>query len=568
MESSSSSSCELNFTFAFNDVHYSDKLLRIEIIPDPVCASSQPKSDHYSDRVRRHRKRKGRRNFIINSARHRKRKLQKVLKGNQPDMDDGKRKRRQNFIINSARHRKRKRQNVLNGNQPDMDDGQRKRRQNFIINSARHRKRKRQKVLNGNKPDDETCVIPSSGDEVANISDSNCSAATVVRVKTLHISSPILAAKSPFFFKLFSNGMSETKQRHKTKQRHISLRIYASEETAFMELLQFMYSNTLNITTAPALLDVLMAAEKFEVSSCMRYLINSPMTPYSASLYLELPRTVDAVLPLIDAAKQYLVGRYKNITMESFQEELMALPLSGIVEILASDDLQVESEDIVYDFALNWVRQKYKCQEERRKVIHTELALLIRYPYMTRQKRKDLIIDFEKEGVFKLLLQKLENHFCILSAGKHFPLNRCCVPRAYKGVMHMSLTREDWVTMFPTGNLFSEAFPFGGRMFVLLASCSEAKHDSSDGFGLAVGMRKGCKGGSIDADFELAVMLRPTKKFATMYTSNFTFSPGNLWGSQHLFNVPWTSFIAEDSPFFIGGSLHLRAELTISRADN
>ncbi|MFS8028116.1 putative chromatin remodeling & transcription regulator BTB-POZ family [Helianthus anomalus] len=34
------------------------------------------------------------------------------------------------------------------------------------------------------------------------------------RVRTLHVSSPILAARSPFFYKLFSNGMRESKQSH------------------------------------------------------------------------------------------------------------------------------------------------------------------------------------------------------------------------------------------------------------------------------------------------------------------------------------------------------------------
>ena len=42
------------------------------------------------------------------------------------------------------------------------------------------------------------------GDEAANSNDSNWSmdCSTVLRVKTLHISSPILAAKSPFFYKV------------------------------------------------------------------------------------------------------------------------------------------------------------------------------------------------------------------------------------------------------------------------------------------------------------------------------------------------------------------------------
>lgn len=94
-----------------------------------------------------------------------------------------------------------------------------------------------------------------------------------------------------------------------------------AEEAALMELLNFMYSNTLSVTTAPALLDVLMAADKFEVASCMRHcsrlLRNLPMTPESALLYLELPSSVlmaEAVQPLTDAAKQFLAVRYKDMT--------------------------------------------------------------------------------------------------------------------------------------------------------------------------------------------------------------------------------------------------------------
>ena len=88
-----------------------------------------------------------------------------------------------------------------------------------------------------------------------------------------------------------------------------------------MELMNFMYSNTLTASQAPQLLDVLMAADKFEVASCMRYcsrlLRTMPMTPESALLYLELPSSVlmaDAVQPLTDTAKQYLASRYKDIT--------------------------------------------------------------------------------------------------------------------------------------------------------------------------------------------------------------------------------------------------------------
>lgn len=49
------------------------------------------------------------------------------------------------------------------------------------------------------------------GDEAVNGNESSWSmdCSTVVRVKTLHISSPILAAKSPFFYKVWFSFCSE-----------------------------------------------------------------------------------------------------------------------------------------------------------------------------------------------------------------------------------------------------------------------------------------------------------------------------------------------------------------------
>ena len=43
----------------------------------------------------------------------------------------------------------------------------------------------------------------------------------------------------------------------------------------------------------------------------------------------------------------------------------MNLPLAGVEAILSSDDLQVASEDAVYDFVLKWVRVQYPKMEER-----------------------------------------------------------------------------------------------------------------------------------------------------------------------------------------------------------
>ncbi|XVF09792.1 hypothetical protein REPUB_Repub07fG0127100 [Reevesia pubescens] len=224
----------------------------------------------------------------------------------------------------------------------------------------------------------------SDEDANSNVSSWSMDCSTVLRVKTVHIRSPILVAKSPCFYKVFSNGMRES------EQRHVTLRINASgmhklqyiRNMQVMELLNFMYSNNLSVNTATDLLDVLIAADKFEVASCMRHcsrlLRNLLMTPESALLYLDLLLSVligEAIQPWTDAAKQYRSVCYKDMT--KFQEELMALPLAGIEAILSSDDLQIAFEDAIYDFVLKWARAQYPKLEDRKGSAWSRLAMLL-----------------------------------------------------------------------------------------------------------------------------------------------------------------------------------------------
>jgi hypothetical protein len=519
-----------DFGFAFNDSNFSDRVLRIEIMADSPDTRSDGEGCH----------------SLADWARHRKRRREDVKKDNALD------------TAGCAEEQ------ILSCNQPDTDD-----------------------CLGCENEDEEAVAMIEelpSGDEGANSNDSNWSMdGSVLRVKTLHISSPILAAKSPFFYKLFSNGMRES------EQRHVTLRINASEEAALMELLNFMYSNTLSTTTAPALLDVLMAADKFEVASCMRYcsrlLRNLPMTPESALLYLELPSGVlmaEAVQPLTDAAKQFLAARYKDIT--KFQDEVMALPLAGIEAILSSDDLQVASEDTVYDFVLKWARAHYPKLEERRDILGSRLGRYIRFPYMTCRKLKKVLTctDFDHELASKVVLESLffkaeAPHRQRALAAEESPTNKRFVERAYKYrpikviefelprqqcVVYLDLKREECANLFPCGRVYSQAFHLGGQGFFLSAHCNVDQQTSFHCFGLFLGMQE--KGSvSFAVDYEFAARSKPTEDYLSKYKGNYTFTGGKAVGYRNLFAIPWTSFMAEDSLYFINGTLHLRAELTI-----
>ncbi|XP_045085068.1 BTB/POZ domain-containing protein At2g46260 isoform X2 [Aegilops tauschii subsp. strangulata] len=208
--------------------------------------------------------------------------------------------------------------------------------------------------------------------------DSSCTVmdTPVLRVNTIHVSSAILAAKSPFFLKLFSNGMKESDQRHAT------LTIADSEEKAFMALLHLMYTGKLTPTTESTLLvDMLMAADKFEVVSCMKLcsqgLIDLPMTLESAVRCLDLPCTIPLAAAIKEAAKTFFAETYKEFLSTKFQDELMRVPLAGIRAILSRNHLGIVSEGAVYEFMLRWACSQYSNSEERHKILSSRLLPLV-----------------------------------------------------------------------------------------------------------------------------------------------------------------------------------------------
>ncbi|CAA2954498.1 BTB POZ domain-containing POB1-like isoform X1 [Olea europaea subsp. europaea] len=537
--SSPTASPNPDFAFAFNDSNFSDRILRIEIVSDSLETRPESQACHtVTDWACKTKRQRG---------------------------DIAKKENALDINIHPE-------EQILDSQQPDIDDG---------VGDENHDEEEIPMI-------EELPLETCAGDAAANSDDSNGSedSSGVIRVKTLHISSPILAAKSPFFYKLFSNGMMES------EQRHVTLRINASEEAALMELLNFMYSNTLTATTAPALLDVLMAADKFEVASCMRHcsrmLRNLPMTPESALLYLDLPSSVlmaEAVQPLTDAAKQFLAARYKDIS--KFQDEVMNLPLAGIEAILSSDDLQVASEDAVYDFALKWTRAHYQKLEERQEILATRLGRHIRFPYMACRKLKKVLVcsDFDHDFASKIVLEALffkaeaPHRQRMMAIEEATTTSRCFVERAYKYrpvkviefelprqqcIVYLDLKREECVNLFPSGRVYSQAFHLGGQGFFLSAHCNMDQQSSFHCFGLFLGMQE--KGSvTFAVDYEFAARSKPTEEYISKYKGNYTFTGGKAVGYRNLFSIPWTSFMAEDSLYFINGILHLRAELTIKR---
>ncbi|GFS38765.1 POZ/BTB containin G-protein 1 [Actinidia rufa] len=276
---------------------------------------------------------------------------------------------------------------------------------------------------------------------------------------------------------------------------------------------------------------------------------------------------------------------YENCVGGRFQEEVMSLPLAGIEAILSSDDLQVASEDAVYDFVLKWARAQYPKLEERREILGSRLGRYIRFPHMTCRKLKKVLTcnDFDHELASKVVVEALffkaeaPHRQRALSSEESATTTRRFLERAYKYrpvkvvefelprqqcLVYLDLKREECANLFPSGRVYSQAFHLGGQGFFLSAHCNFDQQTSSQCFGLFLGMQE--KGSvAFAVDYEFAARSKPTEEYLSKYKGNYTFTGGKAVGYRNLFAIRWTDFIAEDSLYFINGILHLRAELTI-----
>ncbi|XP_051199708.1 BTB/POZ domain-containing protein At2g46260-like isoform X1 [Lolium perenne] len=410
--------------------------------------------------------------------------------------------------------------------------------------------------------------------------------APVLREKTIYINSAVLAARSPFFLKLFSNGMKESDQTHTT------LRIADSEENAVMELLSFMYSGKLTTTEPAHLLDILMAADKFEVVSCTRLcsqlLTSLPMTTESALLYLDYPCSISVaaeVQALTDAAKEFLVNKYKDL--DKFQDEMMSIPLVGIAAILTSSDLQVKDESFIFDFLLEWVCTQYPKLEDRSEIFCSRLLPLVRFEHMSWIELGKVltfiynIMDHEQavtKRIIEVLAYKLDPSWQQTSHAADSTTCWQLPERAYtynpvevvsfdrprpQVIVYMDLMRDECSRLFPSGDKYSVPFHLVGLQFFLTACCELDQQSNYNSFGLWFGIdEEPDKPISLTIDLQFAARVKSSGHFVSMFEGRYAVTDDSMRGCNDLFDVPWSTFIADDS-LFIDGVLHLRADLTV-----
>ncbi|KAL8167236.1 hypothetical protein V2J09_008735 [Rumex salicifolius] len=410
---------------------------------------------------------------------------------------------------------------------------------------------------------DRVLHLPKQNASVSHAIKENCSVG--VKSKSLHISSAVLAVKSPFFQKLFKNDMTES------PQKDVTLRMDSIEElTALMDVLSFIYKNTLSATTC---------------SDLLAALLDLPLSLDFAILHIDLPPSLlvsEIVQPLVEGSKKALAVGYMDFSKS--QEKAMELPHSALKVVLGSDGLRVNSEDDVYELMLNWARARYPDLKERREMLTNSLLPLIRFPYMSCLQLEEVLAcpDFDHEQASKLVLEafisKVEVPYgqhlhaskdYAISTGRgrgrgrayirwlvkvvqlDFPQPRC--------VVYLNLRKDECADLFPSKQLYSQTFSIGRHSLFLMARC---KKNERHVFGLFVGQSEGSE--TCKLDFKLAVMNKSSNDFETKLTvKNHTFE-GEDWGALDLLRISWTDFVSDDSEYFINDILRLRVKITLN----
>ncbi|XP_037442152.1 BTB/POZ domain-containing protein POB1-like [Triticum dicoccoides] len=399
----------------------------------------------------------------------------------------------------------------------------------------------------------------------------------LLQEKTFYINSAILASRSSFFLKLFSNGMKES------AQTHSAIRIADSEENALMELLRYMYGGKLTATEPTLLLDILMVADKFGVLSCMRHcsrlLTSLPMsTTESALLYIDYPCSASLaseVQRVIRVAKELLANKYMDF--EKFALEMMDFPLVGIEAIFSSMGLQVLTEGNIYTFMLTWARARYPALDERREILTCRLLPLVRFNHMTRAALQDILartdddIDHEQvtERITEVLLRKahptqmegaLKSRGQFAERGYHFKPVELVVlhPCRPEFAVYLDLTFEECSRLFPSGDIFSHPFQLEGWELYLMATCTIDEQSKLYSFGLWLVVTRNLKGSKyLRVRYRIDARTRSSGKFERAFNDQNTFTGDGITGCSDLFDIPWSTFLADDN-LFIDGVLHLK----------
>lgn len=213
-------------------------------------------------------------------------------------------------------------------------------------------------------------------------------------VKKIHVNSLVLAADSPFFKALLTNGMKESTE----KEIHFEV---ADEEEAerVATLIRFLYTGDLRHYTSTAdRPQLLLLADRLGIGRAVEAVSKllaeeTDLTIERCSGYLELSDLLsvpELCKDLVARARLSLAQEFKNLDATWESDRFFQLSLRAVVAVLGSDSIEVRSENTVFQAARAWFQRNGQGSYQA----YAALLQCIRFPMLSR--------NFALDVAFKL----------------------------------------------------------------------------------------------------------------------------------------------------------------------
>ena len=182
-----------------------------------------------------------------------------------------------------------------------------------------------------------------------------CDVEIKVGTRKIYAHKVILAASSPYFRAMFTGDPSQTE-----------VTIRDVDETAMDILIDFCYTSSIVVeknnvkTLLPAACLLQLAEIQDECCECLQ----SQLDP-SNCLGIRALADTHACRDLLRIVDKFTLHNFQEVMKH---EEFLQLPMSQLIDIISSDELNVSSEEEVFQSVMNWI--KYNMEERRPHLAH------------------------------------------------------------------------------------------------------------------------------------------------------------------------------------------------------
>ncbi|XP_035686057.1 kelch-like protein 28 isoform X1 [Branchiostoma floridae] len=195
-----------------------------------------------------------------------------------------------------------------------------------------------------------------------------CDVVLRVGERKFHVHRVVLASCSPYFKAMFTGNLCERDQDE--------VEFHCIDETAMMLLIDFAYTGTVAVTDANVQM-LLPAASLFQIEQVIRQccdFLQSALHPHNCIGVARFAQ-LHACFKLYTQAYNYICRHFEDV---SKSEEFFLLTASEILDLLSNDNLNVVSEESVFEAVERWIYFDYA----NRRCYLSKLLRCIRLPLL------------------------------------------------------------------------------------------------------------------------------------------------------------------------------------------